>query len=57
MLHSSDARRLPGSGTISSINFSSSRSVAVIFSASAAISAFVESRHMMEAHPSGEITE
>src|SRR5882762_6028859 len=36
---------------------SSFKSFAVIFMAAAAVSAFVESRQMIEAHPSGEITE
>ena len=46
-----------GSGTISSMAPSLSRSGAVILSASAASGAFVPSRQRMPAQPSGEITE
>jgi len=46
-----------GSAMISSTMPSSLRSVDMIFMAMAAVSAFVESRQMMDAQPSGEITE
>ncbi len=45
------------SGTISSMMPSSFKSVAVILSATAAVSALAESRHIIPAQPSGEITE
>ena len=46
-----------GSGTIPSTTPSSCRSSAVSRSASAAASAWAASRHRIDAHPSGEMTE
>ncbi len=54
------APTLSGSGItrfLQSTMPSSFKSLAVIFIAAAAVSAFVGSRQMIEAHPSGEITE